>query len=201
MDFCSFLQADLSLEADIVTCVDKAVELLPGNRLDLLINNAGAGVVGQLLGKPETTLARYREVFDLDVMAPYMLTNAAIHHLEKTEGCIINLSSVAAQRPLAGFGNYCMAKAAVDMLTKVSALEFAPKRVRVNAIAPASVETNFHSSAGMSPETARAYYEASCSTHPIGRVGKPDDISEMALYLADNTRAGEAEGTMHSCVS
>ena len=63
------------------------------------------------------------------------------------------------------------------MLTKCAALELAPRKVRVNCIAPATIETHFHEAAGMPPAIARAYYEQSCATHPIGRVGTPADVA------------------------
>jgi NAD(P)-dependent dehydrogenase (short-subunit alcohol dehydrogenase family) len=144
----SFLECDIATPIGAESCIDDAVKLLPGNRLDVLVNNAGAALLGLPFGSAALTADKFDFMFDLDVKAPFLLTHHAVKHLEKTKGSIVNLSSIAAQRPTLGLGTYCMAKAAVDMLTKVSALELAPKGIRVNSVAPAVTETNFHAAAG-----------------------------------------------------
>lgn len=197
----SYLAADLSTVEGPTKVIEEGVKLLPGERLDVLINNAGAsrgagpptacealasptplvvgphalhhepdrrslrragcGVMSQHLGGPSTTLEAYEAMMNLNVRSVYLLTHTAIAHLEKTQGCIINLSSIAGSRPLAGFAAYCMSKAAVELLTKTAALEFAPKRVRVNAIAPATIETDFHARAGACAAAVRQRQPAS----------------------------------------
>jgi len=142
-----FAECDLSTVEGPAACASMALELL-GGRLDVLVNNAGAGFLGQYVDAPELDVAKYDYTMALDVRAPMILTNLCASALVRSGGCIVNLSSIAAARPLPGAGAYCMAKAAIEMLTKVSALELAPKGVRVNCVAPATIETRFHENAG-----------------------------------------------------
>jgi NAD(P)-dependent dehydrogenase (short-subunit alcohol dehydrogenase family) len=73
-------------------------------------------------------------------------------------------------------------------------LELAPRGIRVVAVAPGTVETDFHVNAGMTPAMAAAYYAASAGTHPIGRVGAPGDVAELVAFLADGGRASFLTG-------
>jgi NAD(P)-dependent dehydrogenase (short-subunit alcohol dehydrogenase family) len=89
-----------------------------------------------------------------------------------------------------------MAKAAVEMITKSMAIELASKGIRVLCVSPATIQTGFHTSAGMSQEVAAAYYEASVSTHPIGRIGQAEDVAELVSFLADPVKAGFMTGSV-----
>lgn len=102
---------------------------------------------------------------------------------------------MAAARPIPGLGAYCIAKAGVEMLTKQTALEFAG-RIRCNCVAPATIATEFHARAGMGEAQAQAYYEASASTHPVGRVGRPADVAAMIVFLADAATSGFITGSV-----
>ena len=92
---------------------------------------------------------------------------------------------------------YCVSKAAVDQLTRCSALELAPKGVRVNAVNPGVVRTNLHLNSGMEQETYSGFLEHSKETHPIGRVGQPEEIADLILYLASD-KAGWITGATYS---
>ena len=163
--------------------------------LDLLVNNVGGGKLGETLDK--TTLEQWNEMITLNLTSSYFMSQAALKCM--VDGaCIINFSSILASRPVNGFGPYSIAKAGVEMMTKTLALELAPKQIRVLCIAPATIQTNFHTGAGMSQDAADKYYTASCSTHPIGRIGQPNDISELVVFLADNTKAGFMTGSIIS---
>jgi 3-oxoacyl-[acyl-carrier protein] reductase len=133
---------------------------------------------------------------NLNATSVFFTSQAAMPYLIETRGTIINFSSILASRPVAGLAAYSASKAAVEMLTKSLALELAPKRIRVLCVSPATIRTKFHTSAGMSEETAAKYYEASASTHPIGRVGVPEDVSELVAFLADSSKAGFMTGSV-----
>ena len=105
--------------------------------------------------------------------------------------CIVFMSSIAATRPIANLSAYCVSKAAVEMLAKCTALELAPRGIRSVCIAPSTVETNFHRAAGMSDERAAAYYTASKSTHPLGRVGTPGEQTRQLLESSAYSKRGE----------
>jgi NAD(P)-dependent dehydrogenase (short-subunit alcohol dehydrogenase family) len=183
-----FVECDLSEDSGVALCVEKAMLALRSSSLSLLVNNAGSGVLAQYLAGPEEALmVAYDATMALDLRAPYRLTALCVPFLEASgHGNVINISSLAAVRPLAGLSAYCIAKAGVEMLTKCTAIELAPKRIRCNCIAPATIATSFHASAGMSLETAAAYYSGSAAVHPIGRVGSPADVAAMAMFLASS---------------
>lgn len=163
-------------------------------RLDVLVNNVGGGTLGQKLDT--TTLDAWNASFQLNTTSVFFTAQAALPHLIDSKGVIINFSSILAARPVAGLGPYSMAKAAVEMLTKSMALELAPKGIRVLCVSPATIQTGFHTSAGMSQEVADAYYAASVSTHPIGRIGQAEDVAELVAFLTDPVKAGFMTGSV-----
>lgn len=195
--------ADLATPSGPADAVAAALRHVP--RIDVLVNNAGAGYIGQHVAT--ASMGLFDELFALNVRAPFFLVQAALPHMLRTGGpttagagaagagaaeapvpgaflpVIVNLSSVAAQRPFAGMGPYCASKAAVDMLTQSCALELAGKGIRVVGIAPGTIQTNFHAAAGMGEETASAYYKASAGTHPLGRVGTGEDIADAVSFV------------------
>lgn len=162
-----------------------------GFSLALLVNNAGGGAIAQQVGR--ASMETFDATFALNVRAPFLLVQLLLPRLARG-ACVVNLSSVAAARPFAGMGPYCMSKAAVDMFTQAAALELAPRGVRVVGVAPGTVETAFHARAGMGEATAAAYYEASQRTHPLGRVGRPEEVAEAVAWLGGDG-AGFITGT------
>ena len=97
---------------------------------------------------------------------------------------MVNVSSIASERPIPNCLPFCVSKAGLDSLTKCCAVELAPKGIRVNSVNPSTVQTNMHSNAGMGPQGASTFYEQSGGAHPLGRVGTVDDVSGMILHLA-----------------
>ncbi|HVQ26804.1 MAG TPA: SDR family oxidoreductase, partial [Planctomycetota bacterium] len=95
---------------------------------------------------------------------------------------VVNMSSVASNRPYAGLAAYCVSKAAVDMITRCSALDFAPHGVRVNAVNPGVVVTELHTVTNAVADYP-GFLERSKTTHPLGRVGSVDEIAALALFL------------------
>jgi len=147
--------------------------------LDGLVN--AAGVIGN--GAVDATApAEWDRVMDSNVRSLYLMTRAAASLLKRRKGSIVNLSSVAATRPYAGLAAYCVSKAAVDMITRCAALDFAPDGVRVNAVNPGVVVTELHTVTGAVADYP-AFLERGKSTHPIGRVGRADEVAALILYL------------------
>jgi NAD(P)-dependent dehydrogenase (short-subunit alcohol dehydrogenase family) len=153
--------------------------------LTTLVNSAG--VIGN--GSVEKTAREeWDRIVSISVDGTFETTRAAIPELRKhaAKGAsVLNFSSVAGNRPFAGLTAYCTAKAAVEMMTKCLALELAPDKIRVNAIAPGVIVTNLHTVTGAVADYP-AFLERGKITHPLGFVGAPEDASNLALFLASD---------------
>lgn len=171
--------ADVKDNAECERAIDATVGKF--GKLDILVNAAGIIGSGSLA---DTSLAAWREMMHINLDSIFMLMQLALPHLEKTEGSIVNVSSVTGLRAFPNVVAYCVSKAGVDQLTRCAALELAPKKVRVNAVNPGVVVTNLHRRGGMDDEKYMTFLEHSKTTHPLGRVGKPEEIAEAILYLA-----------------
>ena len=187
-----FIKTDVTNINDCNNAVEMTISQF--GQLDLLVNNAGGATLYQSF--ENGTSGAFDEAFNLNVRSVFFMSQFAIPFLIETRGCIINISSVLGQRPVAGLGPYCAAKAAVEMLTKTAALELAAKHVRVLCIAPTATQTEFHVNAGMTDDEADEYYKACASIHPLGRVGKASDMAELVLFLADSKKAGFMTGAV-----
>ena len=145
-------------------------------RLDLLVNNTGINpVYGPLLGQDP---AAVRKVFEVNVFGALdWIRQAHAAWLGTHGGAVVNVASIAGLQPAEGLGGYAMSKAALIHMTRQLAIELAPD-IRVNAIAPAVVETAFARRlfAGQEAELAKRY--------PMGRLGVPDDVAGAVAYLA-----------------
>jgi NAD(P)-dependent dehydrogenase (short-subunit alcohol dehydrogenase family) len=181
--------ADASNPADAPRTVAKALEFW--GRLDVLVNNAGAGVQRALA---EATANRVNAIYGVNVVGPTLLAAAAVPHIEATRGSIINISSTLGRKPMPGFADYAASKAALEQLTRCWVLELAPKGVRVSAIAAGSVETAFlRDRMGFSESEADAVKAHERRLIPLGRRGVPDDVSRWIVALA-NPSAGWITG-------
>ena len=173
------LTADLRNEADRKRIVSESVAYFGG--LDILVNAAGTIANGTI---ENTSLADWRTMFEINLEAVFSLMQMAVPHLEKRRGCIVNVSSVTGIRAFPNVLAYCVSKAGVDQLTRCAALELAAKGIRVNAVDPGVVVSNLHRRGGMGEEKYQAFLEHSKTTHPLGRVGQPEDIANCICFLA-----------------
>lgn len=152
-------------------------------RLDVLVNNAGIIGNGSI---EDTSLEQYDEIMNTNVRAVYHLTMLAVPHLVQSKGNIVNLSSVAGSRSFPGILAYGMSKAAIDQFTRCTALELAPKQVRVNAVNPGVIVTDIHKRGGMSEEAYAAFLEKCKQTHALGRPGTPEEVAATIAFLASD---------------
>lgn len=174
------LTADASNPADARRTIDKALELW--GRIDVLVNNAGAGAPMPLA---DTTPEHLNSIYAVNAIGPTLLAAAAVPHLVKSRGSIINVSSSLGSKAVAGFADYCASKAALEHLTRCWALELAPNGVRVNAVASGPVETDFlQERMGFSSAEAEAVKAQERSIIPLGRRGVPDDVARWIVALA-----------------
>src|SRR5438445_5300336 len=150
-------------------------------RIDVLVNSAGIIKNGTI---ETTTLDDWDKMLNINLRQVFALSQKAMPYLIETKGNIVNVSSVAGPRSFPNVLAYCVSKAAVDQLTRCTALELAVKGVRVNAVNPGVVVTNIHKRGGMNDEAYADFLDHSKKTHPLGRVGDPSEIADLVLYLA-----------------
>lgn len=173
------IAADVTVDDEARRIIDEVRKSFEA--LDVLVNAAGHIANGTV----ETTdLAAWDSMMNVNLRAVFNLMHQSIPLLEPRRGNIVNISSVTGLRAFPGVLAYCVSKAGVDQLTRCAALELAPKGIRVNAVNPGVVITDIHKRGGMSEEAYSAFLERSKQTHPIGRVGEPGEVADLALFLA-----------------
>jgi NAD(P)-dependent dehydrogenase (short-subunit alcohol dehydrogenase family) len=155
--------------------------ILEWNRIDVLVNAAGILETGNIMSTP---VEDFDKMMDVNLRSVFLLMQTAIPFLKESKGNIINVSSVTGIRAFPGILSYCVSKAALDHLTRCSALDLAPFGIRVNAVNPGVVVTNLHRAGGMNEESYSNFLEHSKMTHPLGRVGTPDEVADLILFLA-----------------
>jgi NAD(P)-dependent dehydrogenase (short-subunit alcohol dehydrogenase family) len=158
-----------------------------------LVNAAGVIAPGSAYA---TDQAEWDRVMDSNLRSIVMLTRAASGALIAARGNVVNISSVGGLRPYPNLAAYCVSKAAVDMYTRCAALDFAPHGVRVNAVNPGVVVTELHTVTNAVPDYA-AFLERGKTTHPLGRVGQPEEVAALVLFLMSED-AGWITGVTYS---
>ncbi len=186
------LRADLSVEAEAEGVISQTLTTFGG--IDILVNAAGHISNGTI---ENTSLKAWDDMLNINVRAIFNLMQKALPSLIEQRGNIVNISSVTGLGAFPGVLAYCVSKAALDQLTRCSALELAAKGVRVNAVNPGVVRTEIHKRGGMSDDAYASFLEHSKSTHPLGRVGQPQEIADLVLFLASE-RAGWITGATYS---
>lgn len=176
---------DVSDEAVRSELVDRVARGF--GRLDALVNNAATG--GESAEVAEMSLDGLRRTLEINVVAVVALTQAAVPLLaESPRAAIVNLGSVFASDPVAGGGAYCLSKGAIDVLTKVLALELGPRGITCNTVAPGYIMTRMHAEEvafqaeqrGLDVEDRFAELRAEV---PVGRHGTPEDVADAVAWL------------------
>jgi len=172
----SFVRADVSKDADIVKAIDFVVATY--GRLDVAFNNAGVEMLGPL---DKVTEEQYRSTFDINVWGVLNSMKYEIPAMLKGGGgAIVNTSSIAGHIGLAQASIYVATKHAVEGLTKAAAVEFAQQGIRVNAVAPGTIDTEM---VARFPADAQTWLK---SQHPVGRFGTTEEVAGAVLYLASD---------------
>ena len=182
------LQIDLADVSDIERAIREARARVEGGRLDALVNNAAIspkGPGGGRLGFFETELADWKRVFDVNFFGPVLLAKGLAAELERAQGAIVNVTSIAGSRvhPFAGVA-YATSKAALMALTREMAADFGPRGVRVNAISPGEIDT-----AILSPGTEKIIAQI-----PMRRLGSPAEVAK-AIYFLCTEQSSYVNGT------
>ena len=176
------LQADVSKQDQIDRVVADTVEHF--GTVNILLNNAGILHIGTA---EQITEEQWNETFNLNVRGLWLLSRAVLPHMRKSGGgSIINMASVLGINGARNRAAYAASKGAVVLLTKCMAIDHGAENIRVNAVCPSFVETELTAkviSQAPNPEKVRSERTAA---HPIGRLGRPEDIAGMAVYLASD---------------
>ncbi|MFC1961904.1 SDR family NAD(P)-dependent oxidoreductase [Chloroflexota bacterium] len=175
---CLFMQTDIIDKAAVDDMVQRVLEGF--GHIDILVNNAGRNIGVPIL---ELREHGWDAVIDTNLKGSYLCCQSAARAMVlRRSGIIINMASVWGMKAAVGQGAYCVSKAGVVMLTKVLALELAEHNIRVNALAPGLVKTEF----------SRAFWEdaGELKRHegeiPLGRLAYPEDIARCVLFLVSN---------------
>ena len=172
--------ADIKNSKDVKNVVSKTIEKF--GKLDILVNNAGIFPKIKLLHEIDED--EWNEVLDVNLTGQFRFTKEAIPHLQKTGGSIINISSDAGLKAYQGFNAdaYSASKAALIVLTKCWALEYAKDKIRVNCICPGVVDTDMTKPFLKNQKDI----EFMNNEHPLGRIGQPEEIGKAALYFTSD---------------
>ncbi|NUL35557.1 SDR family NAD(P)-dependent oxidoreductase [Kosakonia sacchari] len=169
--------ADVTHQPEVEALVNSAIDTF--GRLDIVVNNAG---IYQFASIEESTEARYRRQFDINVLGPLLLTGAAVPHLSKGSS-IINISSFVTHVFIAESAIYSGTKGAIDAITGVLSRELGPRGIRVNAVNPGLIETQGSHSAGAMNSDFQRWNEQHT---PLGRIGQVQDVAPIVSFLASD---------------
>ena len=174
------IQADVARRDDVKRLFEETKAKL--GRPNILVNNAG---VYRFAPLEAVTERDFHSHFDTNVLGVILAIQEAVKAFDGAGGSVINLSTIASTNPSPNSLLYSASKSAIDTITRELALELAGKGIRVNAIAPGMTETEGFAAAGLSAESAKALG----FSLPMGRLGKPEDIAQVALFLASDQSA------------
>ncbi len=180
---CLAIPADVKKISEVQDVIKKTIKKF--GRIDILINNAG--VFPKIKKLHEISEDEWNEVLDVNLSGPYRFAKEVIPHLQKNGGVIINVSSDAGLKAYQGFNAdaYSASKAALNLLTKTWALQYAQDKIRVNAVCPGVVDTDM-TVPFVKTEKDREFVNAD---HPIGRMGLPEEVGRAILFLASEDSA------------
>jgi 3-oxoacyl-[acyl-carrier protein] reductase len=175
------VQGDVAKATDVKRFFGEAQKAY--GRIDVLVNNAGVFEFGPLENVTETEFHRQ---FNTNVLGTVLSTQEALNHFGPDGGSVINISSVVSEGFIPNSVVYSATKSALDSVTRTLSAELAPRKIRVNAIAPGVVETEGFVSAGFQ---GGEFEKQMVARTGLGRTGQPDDIARVAVFLASSDSA------------
>jgi len=176
------LAADVSRKDEIATVVERTIAHF--GSLNVLLNNAGVLHVGTA---EQITEEQWDQTFNVNVRGLWLLSRAVLPPMRKTGGgSIINMASVLGINGARNRASYAPSKGAVVLLTKCMAIDHGHEHIRVNAICPSFVETDLTAAVVSQAPDPKALRLERIAVHPIGRLGQPEDIAGLAVYLASD---------------
>jgi NAD(P)-dependent dehydrogenase (short-subunit alcohol dehydrogenase family) len=174
--------ADVSKKAEIENLIARTVAEL--GLINVLLNNAGVLHVGDV---EQITEEQWDETFNVNVRGLWLLSRAVLPHMRNAgAGSIINIASVLGINGARNRASYAPSKGAVVLLTKCMAIDHGHENIRVNAICPSFVETDLTAAVLSTAPDPQAVRRERITLHPLGRLGQPEDIASLAVYLASD---------------
>ena len=173
------INADL-LDPDAPQQVIEAV-IAKHSRLDVLVNNAGLMLEGDIL---ETSESDWAKILQVNLTAPFLLCKFAMPHLIKNSGTVINIGSIEGIGSNPRHPAYCASKAGLHGLTRAIAVDHGKQGVRCNAVAPGWIDTDLNTAFIESLGNPDEFREKIGGIHPVGRTGKPEEIATLVTWLA-----------------
>ena len=180
---CLAIKADVKNSDDVKNVIKQTVKEF--GRIDILVNNAG--IFPKISKLHEISEKDWNEVLDTNLSGSYRFTKEAIPYLQRNGGVIINVSSDAGLRAYQDFNAdaYSASKAALNLLTKTWALQYAKDKIRVNAVCPGVVDTDM-TAPFLKTDADREFLN---NDHPIGRMGQPEEVARTILFLVSDDSA------------
>jgi 3-oxoacyl-[acyl-carrier protein] reductase len=175
------VQADVSKSADVKRLFAETRRAY--DRLDILVNNAA---VFQFDALEAVTEAEFQRQFGTNVLGPLLAIQEAVKHFGEGGGSIVNVGTVASEARLPASVVYAASKSALDAVTRALSAELGPRRIRVNTLSPGGVETEGFRAMG---ELGEGMRQMLVPRTALGRLGRPDDIAKVAVFLASDEAA------------
>jgi len=173
------IKAHIARQEEIDTLFDTTIDKF--GRLDVLINNVGINLL--TASTIETELPMWQKIIDTNLMGTFVCSRRAGQIMKgQKKGKIVSISSIAGRKAAPGMGIYGIAKAGIEMLTKVLASELAPFNIQVNAVAPSMVRTDFSKPFWSNKDI----YDQIIKTIPLGRIADPIDVVHPVLFLCSD---------------
>ncbi len=175
------VQGDVSKAADVSRLFAEARAAF--GAIDILVNNAGVARMSPIEAVNEDL---YHRLFDTNVLRPILTIKEALAHFNANGGSVINIGSVVSVSPTPGSTVYAATKSAVETITRALAAELGGRRIRVNTLAPGTVDTDATRADGL---IGSELGKELVARTPLGRLGQPEDIARVAVFLASDEAA------------
>lgn len=169
------IKCDVSKKEEVDKMFSETIEKF--GKLDILVNNAG---IYPFVPFMEMSEADWDKVMDINLKSNFLCSQTAVKQM-KEGGKIVSISSIAAFVGFSGLTHYCASKSGINGMIRALALELAPKKININAIAPGAIETP-----GASQVLTEEIKKQTIAGIPLGRMGKPEDIAEAVVFLASD---------------
>lgn len=177
-----FVRCDVRAMADMEAAAAATVAAYGG--IDVLVANAARGIQGVVDAIDE---ASWNEVIDTNLTSVWRAMRVCVPEMRRRGGgSVVNLSSVQALAGFRGWAAYAAAKGGIDALTRQTAVELAPARIRVNAVSPGTIMTPLNEKVFREHPDPQALIETWNRAHPLGRFGQPEEVAELVLFLASD---------------